>query len=184
MRAILFSTILASILAAGAFAQEVGKRRENQQDRIANGVQSGQLTARETTHLETKESNLNKEIGADRKANGGNLTNNEKARINKQQNGLSNQIYRDKHNAAKAQYGDNEVGARRQNQQDRIANGIRSGQLNAKQTANLEKREAGINQTVAADRKANGGNLTNNQKRNINNRQNNVSGQIARDKNR
>jgi hypothetical protein len=36
---------------------------------------------------------------------------------------------------------------------------------------------------VSADRKANGGNLTNNQKRNINRRQNNVSGQIARDKN-
>jgi hypothetical protein len=183
MRAILFSTILVSILTTGSFAQEVSKRRENQQDRIANGVQSGQLTARETANLENKEHNLNKEIGADRKANGGNLTNNEKAQINKQQNGLSNQIYQDKHNAAKAQYGNNEVGTRRQNQQDRIANGIRSGQLNAKQTANLEKKEVGINNTVAADRKGNGGNLTNNQKRNINNRQNNVSGQIAREKN-
>src|SRR5579863_10300892 len=43
---------------------------------------------------------LNQQIGADRKANGGNLTNNEKARIDRRQNGLSNQIYQDKHNAA------------------------------------------------------------------------------------
>src|SRR5579859_537113 len=136
MRAILFSTILASILTAGSFAQEVNQRRENQQDRIANGVQSGQLTARETTNLENKEAKLNQQIGADRKANGGNLTNNEKARIDRRQNGLSNQIYQDKHNAAKAQYGDNKVGARRENQQDRIAGGIRSGQLTPKQTAN------------------------------------------------
>ena len=34
---------------------EVAKRKENQQDRIANGVQSGQLTAGETAKLETKE---------------------------------------------------------------------------------------------------------------------------------
>jgi hypothetical protein len=36
-------------------------RKENQQDRIAQGVQSGQLTAGETKNLETKEAGLNKE---------------------------------------------------------------------------------------------------------------------------
>ena len=183
MRTIFFSTLAASILVTGSFAQEVKQRRENQQDRIANGVQSGQLTAGETANLEKREANLNKEIRTDRKQNGGNLTNNEKAQINRQQNGISNKIYQDKHNANTAQYGANKVGARRENQQDRIANGIRSGQLNAKQTANLEKKESGINKEVAADRKANGGNLTNNQKARINRQQNNVSGQIYRDKN-
>jgi hypothetical protein len=129
----LFSTTLVSIVVTGCFAQSiVNQRRENQQDRIANGVQSGQLTAGETANLENQEANLNKEIRTDRRQNGGNLTNNEKTQINRQQNGLSNQIYQDKHNATAAQYGDNKVGARRENQQDRIANGIRSGQLNAK----------------------------------------------------
>jgi hypothetical protein len=73
-------------------------RKENQQDRIAQGVKSGSLTAGETANLEHKESNLNKEIRAERKANGGNLTNNEKAQVNRQQNRLSRNIYRDKHN--------------------------------------------------------------------------------------
>jgi hypothetical protein len=40
------------------------------------------------------------EIRRDRIQNGGNLTNNEKAHVNRQQNRLSRNIYRDKHNAA------------------------------------------------------------------------------------
>jgi len=184
MRTILLAALLAAAVTTTGFAQnEVNQRRKNQQNRIANGVQSGQLTAGETANLEKKESNLNKEIHADRKANGGNLTNNEKKQINQQQNKLSNQIYNDKHNANTATYGNNEVGARRQMQQDRIANGIRSGKLNAGETANLEKKESNLNKTIASDRAANGGNLTNNQKKAINARQNSISNQIYKDKN-
>ena len=85
-----------------AFADEkIAARKENQQDRIAQGVKSGSLTAGETSHLEKRETNLNKEIRMDRKANGGNLTNKEKAHVNRQQNHLSKNIYNDKHNARK-----------------------------------------------------------------------------------
>lgn len=61
-----FAAALAA-LAAPAFSQgttpapEVEQRKENQQDRIANGVRSGQLTAGETANLEKKESAVNKE---------------------------------------------------------------------------------------------------------------------------
>ena len=48
----------------------VGQRKENQQDRIAQGVKSGQLTAGETANLETKEAAINGETRADRAANG------------------------------------------------------------------------------------------------------------------
>lgn len=84
-----------------ASAQEgrIKQRKENQQQRIANGVGNGSLTPKETAHLENKEGNLNKEIRADRKANGGNLTNKEKHQINRQQNRLSRDIYRQKHDA-------------------------------------------------------------------------------------
>ena len=81
-------------------AQEIHQRKENQQDRIANGVKSGALTPHETANLEHKESALNRETRRDRRQNGGNLTNREKAQINHQQNRLSRNIYRDKHNAA------------------------------------------------------------------------------------
>src|SRR5579884_1402612 len=103
----------------------VNQRRENQQDRIANGVQSGQLTAGETKNLESREANLNREIKDDRKADDGHLTAAEKQQINHQQNNLSRSLYDDKHNANTAHFGNGEVGQRRENQQDRIAQGIR-----------------------------------------------------------
>ena len=81
----------------------VNERRENQQDRIAQGVRSGQLTAAETSRLESRESRLNHEIRADRYAHNGHLTAPERRHINRQQNRLSKSIYRDKHKAARQQ---------------------------------------------------------------------------------
>jgi hypothetical protein len=157
---------------------EVGQRKENQQDRIANGVQSGQLTAGETANLEKKEAAINKETAADRAANGGKLTTAEKAQVNRQQNHLSNQIYQDKHNANTAHYGNHEVGQRRENQQDRIAQGIKSGQLTAGETAKLENQQKNINKQVAADRAGNGGKLTAGEKAQVNREQNKASKNI------
>jgi hypothetical protein len=156
----------------------VPQRKENQQDRIANGVQSGQLTAGETSKLETKEAAINGETKADRAANGGKLTTAEKAKINKQQNGVSKQIYADKHNANTAHYGNNKVGQRRENQQDRIAQGVKSGQMTAGEAAKAESQQKGINQQVAADRKANGGTLTASEKQQVNKEQNGASKNI------
>ena len=156
----------------------IAERKENQQDRIANGVKSGQLTAGETANLESKEAAMNGETKADRRANGGKLTAAEKQQINKQQNQLSKQIYNDKHNANTAHYGNNKVGQRRENQQDRIAQGIKNGQLTAGETAKLENQQKGINQQVKADRAANGGKLTTGEKKQINKEQNVASKNI------
>ncbi|MGB2628499.1 MAG: hypothetical protein WAK20_17070 [Candidatus Acidiferrum sp.] len=156
----------------------VAQRKENQQDRIANGIKSGQLTAGETSNLETKEAAINGETRADRAANGGKLTQTEKQQINTQQNQVSKQIYNDKHNANTAHYGDNAVGQRRENQQDRIAQGVKSGQLTAGETAKLENQQKGINQQVKADRTANGGKLTPGEKQQVNKEQNNASKNI------
>jgi len=75
----------------------IQQRKENQQQRIGNGVKNGSLKPKQTANLENKESKLNQEIRTDRKQNGGNLTNKEKAQVNRQQNQLSKQIYKDKH---------------------------------------------------------------------------------------
>ncbi|HEX8837835.1 MAG TPA: hypothetical protein VF748_12915 [Candidatus Acidoferrum sp.] len=160
----------------------VAERKENQQDRIANGVKSGQLTAGETKNLENKEAAINKETAADRAANGGKLTAAEKKQVNRQQNQMSKQIYADKHNANTARYGDNKVGQRRENQQDRIAQGIKSGQMTPGETAKAEKQQQGINKQVAADRKANGGKLNASEKKHINKEQNAASRNIYRKK--
>lgn len=77
---------------------EVGQRMENQQDRIANGIKDGQLSPGEAAHLEKNEAKINREVRNDRAANGGKLTPQEKAKVNRQLNKQSGQIYRDKHN--------------------------------------------------------------------------------------
>ena len=201
MKSNFFMLAVAALIASGpAFAQQsqptqptaqtqpnqpaptVDQRRENQQDRIANGIDSGQLTAGETKNLESREANLNREVRDDRAADNGHLTQQDRQQINHQQNNLSHSIYQDKHNANVAHYGNNEVGQRRENQQDRIANGLRNGSMNAGQAARVENREQGINQQVRADRQANGGKLTGQQKAQINRAQNGASRQIYRDK--
>ncbi len=193
MKRTLFALTLAALAFSGpAFAQTtttpapqnntVNDRRENQQDRIANGVQSGQLTAGETKNLEGREANLNREIKDDRSADNGKLTTQERKQVNNQQNNLSKSIYTDKHNANVAHYGNNEIGQRRENQQDRIAQGIRSGQMTAGETARTENREQGINQQDRADRAANGGKLTGQDKAQLNQQLNGSSRQIYRQK--
>ena len=102
--------------------------------------------------------------------------------MNRQQNNLSGSIYNDKHNTATEHYGNNEVGARRDLQQQRIANGVASGQLSPSETARAENHEQNINRHIVADRSANGGKLTPQEKKNINQRQNNASRQIYNEK--
>jgi hypothetical protein len=173
-----FTVLLAAGTAVCAQKSEVGKRAENQQQRIAQGVKSGSLTARGTANLENKESAINHEVKADRNADGGKLTAQERKTVNQQQNRLSKQIYTDKHNAARQNYGHSEVGQRQTNQQQRIGNGIASGKLNAGQAARLENNEAGLNGEVRADRNANGGKLTAGEKQQVNQQQNQLSNQI------
>jgi hypothetical protein len=163
--------------------QTINQRKENQQDRIAHGVQSGQLTAGEAANLENKESKLNQEEHNMRSQDNGHLTANDKAVLTHQQNQLSNQIYRDKHNAAtQTTNPTSQVGRRAENQQDRIAQGIKSGQLSAGEAAHLESNQARINNEVRNDRAANGGKLTAQEKAQVNRQQNRQSRQIYRAK--
>jgi hypothetical protein len=158
--------------------QTIQQRKENQQDRIAQGVQSGQLTAGETKNLETKEAGLNKEERTMRSEDDGHLTAADRSKLNNQQNHLSNRIYDDKHNGAVQHDGPGEIGQRKENQQDRIAQGVKSGQLTAGETAKLEKQQQGINREERGMREANGGKLTQADKRAVNQQQNQASKNI------
>lgn len=87
------------VLPPSAEAGRIKKRAENQQDRIAQGINSGALTPGEASRLEHREARLNHEVRDMREDHGGTLTNREKLRVNRQQNRLSRQIYRQKHDA-------------------------------------------------------------------------------------
>jgi hypothetical protein len=101
MKRFAFVSLMAAGLITGLGAQEVQQRKENQQDRIAQGVKSGELTAGETAKLERKEARVNRETRRDRAKNGGALTPNERRKVNRQQDRLSRQIYRNKHDGQK-----------------------------------------------------------------------------------
>jgi hypothetical protein len=167
--------------------ESIQDRKENQQDRIANGVKSGELTAGETANLEKKEATVNQEERDMRKLDNGKLTTADKKTLTQQQNQMSKQIYQDKHNAAVQNTNPkSEVGKRVENQQDRIGQGIKSGQLTAGEAAHLENNEAKINKEVRSDRAANGGKLTAQERAKVNRQQNRQqnrqSRQIYRDK--
>jgi hypothetical protein len=85
------------VLAASAEAGTIKKRAGNQQDRVAQGVKSGQLTAGETARIENKEAHLNQEVHDMRVVDGGKLSAADKAAVNQQQNKLSRNIYKQKH---------------------------------------------------------------------------------------
>jgi hypothetical protein len=78
---------------------DINQRKENQQDRIGQGVKSGQLTAGETSRLEHQEAGINREERGMRAEDNGHLTKSDRKTLHQQQNQESRRIYRDKHNS-------------------------------------------------------------------------------------
>ena len=98
MKLSLVATALLALSTTLAMAQNINQRKDNQQGRIGQGVRSGQLTARESSHLERREASINREEYRMRRNDDGRLTARDRAALNRRQNRVSNSIYRDKHN--------------------------------------------------------------------------------------
>jgi hypothetical protein len=84
--------------------------------------------------------------------------------------------------AAIAQVAPGTAGQRKAHQQARIGQGVKSGQLTAHETANLEHREASVNHEERNMRAADNGKLTAADRTALNNRQNHISNSIYNDK--
>ena len=76
----------------------INARDANQQQRIANGVRNGNMTAGEAGRAENRQANINQQVHADRQANGGRLNGQERQQVTREQNGASRQINRENHN--------------------------------------------------------------------------------------
>lgn len=99
-----FVMILILIFISGnAYAQtatpRVQRRQVNQQQRIKEGVRSGELTRREAVRMEARQAR----IQHDKKVakSDGVVTPEERAKLNREQNAASRRIYREKHDAQK-----------------------------------------------------------------------------------
>jgi hypothetical protein len=155
-------------------------REANQDQRIANGLRSGQMTSGEAARADRTQSNIDQQVHNDRVANGGKLTGQERQQVNGEQNAASRQIYNEKHNGNTV--APNEVDNREANQQQRTANGLRSGQMTSGEAARTNRNQANLDQQVHNERTANGGALTQQQKRQANRQENKNSRQIYNEK--
>ena len=148
--------IVATPFATAVLAQTTGtevQRDINQENRIEQGLKSGQLSSGEAARLEKGEARIDKmESNA---LKNGNLSPQEAARIQRAQNQESEAINQAKHNAvtgnpnsASSQRMQADV-QRNINQQNRIEQGIQSGQLTNKEASNLERGQARVDRAEA-----------------------------------
>ncbi len=157
MKKVLFTLIAAA--AAPAFAQATGtapgftQRDVNQEQRIEQGLQSGQLNTREAAKLQREQGRIDQMES--RALRDGTVTPAEKARINAAQNKASRDIAREKHDA---QTGDpNSASSRRMqadvqrnvNQEKRIQQGMASGQLTNREAGRLDAGQAHVDRVEA-----------------------------------
>ncbi|HET7773584.1 MAG TPA: hypothetical protein VFK82_07140 [Burkholderiaceae bacterium] len=184
----LLALMITAALSAGAMAQTntatMTQRDANQQQRIENGLKSGQLNTQEAARLEKQEAKVDR-----MQANAlqdGKLSPAERARINAAQNKASADIYREKHdaqtgnpNSASSQRMQQTV-QREAVQEQRIANGVSSGALTNKEVANLERGQARVDRAQA--RAGADGHVSAAEQAGINARQNHQSAKIRHKK--
>ena len=80
-----------------AETQRYKTRMENQQDRIQQGVRSGELSPRQARRLGRQDRHINRETRRMAARNGGDPTERQERRIRRQMNQQSRRIYRAKH---------------------------------------------------------------------------------------
>ena len=97
---ILIGAAIVSASVVGAYAQDktpvVDQREQNQEKRVEQGIKSGELTKGEAAHLEAQQGKI-KVDEAKAKADG-KVTAKERAKLKREQNRASRNIYRKKHN--------------------------------------------------------------------------------------
>ena len=160
MKRTLGTTLIGSLLfagaalAAGPAVQEATQRDVNQQQRIEQGLQSGQLNTKEAGQLEHQQSRIDQTEARDIKRDG-KLTGADQAQLNRMQNNASANIYKDKHNdvtgnpnSKSSQRMQADV-QRNVNQQQRIVQGEKSGSLTNREAGSLEHGQAKVDNKEA-----------------------------------
>lgn len=142
-----------SVLSSAAWAQTTAEqdqqRNVNQQQRIEQGLQSGQLSTKEAGSLEHQQQHIDNMESRDLK--NGSISPSEQSRLNAAQNRESGAVYADKHNgvtgnpnSASSQRMQTDV-QRNVNQQSRIQKGMDNGSLTNREAGRLEKGQAHVN---------------------------------------
>ena len=180
---VFIGVVATGLLGSTAFAQEVQQDQQrdvNQQERIEQGLQSGQLSTREAGQLERGQQQIDHMEAHDLK--NGSMSAGEQARLNAAENRESAAIYADKHNgvtgnpnSASSERMQADV-QRNVNQQQRINNGIGNGSLTNREVGSLERGQAHVDRREA--NAAANGRVGRAEQRRIQNAENRQSGRI------
>lgn len=156
LRIKLLTAMVAVAWGGTALAQNaagVVQRDANQQERIEQGLKSGQLNTKEAARLEREQSRIDKLQS--KALEDGKLSEAEKQRIERAQNKASKNINQQKHDAqtgnpdsASSQRLQADV-QRNANQQERIEQGLKSGSLTKEEAAKLERGQAAVSRKQA-----------------------------------
>jgi len=93
--------VVVALTAPAALSQRVENRKDRQEARVEAGKKTGELNKKEAARIKARQRGLNKQIREDRK-DGGGLTAVERAKIEKRQDNISGDLYKQKHDAQKA----------------------------------------------------------------------------------
>ena len=148
---------VASLMSATAFAETAAEQDQqrdvNQQQRIEQGLKSGELSTKEAGRLEREQQHVDRLQAHDLKD--GHMSAGEQLRLDKAQNATSADIYKQKHDAqtgnagsASSQRMQADV-QRNVNQQQRIQNGMQSGSLTNHEASRLEAGQAHVDRKEA-----------------------------------
>ncbi|MET0535962.1 MAG: hypothetical protein ABW171_17230 [Steroidobacter sp.] len=137
---------------AGTRDRGVNQRQQNQHQRIKQGVQSGELTRRETGALAREQRDV-RQLERAYKSDG-ELTRAERVDLHQEQNQASRHIYNQKHDAQDRPVADVPpavrdpgVNQRQGTQTARIVNGVKSGELTQEEAQGLRDGRREIRQT-------------------------------------
>jgi hypothetical protein len=185
--AIYLGVIATGVLSTSVFAQTVQQDQQrdvNQQERIEQGLQSGQLSTHEAGQLERQQQHVDNMESRDLK--NGSISPAEQSRLDAAQNRASADIAADKHNgvtgnpnSASSQRMQADV-QRNVNQQQRIQNGVNSGALTNRETGSLERGQAHVDGKEA--NAAANGHVGAGEQRSIQRSENRQSGRVYRKK--
>lgn len=187
MKTIKLLPAMLALLGSTAFAQTAVtemQRDVNQQQRIEQGLQSGQLNTREAARLERGQAKVNRVQAQSLKD--GQLSAAEKQRLQRMQNKASSDIKAEKHDA---HIGNPDSASSRRmqadvqrniNQEKRIDAGIKDGSLTAKEAARMERGQAHDNRMQS--RAGRDGHVGAGEQNRIQHKQNKQSGRIRHER--
>lgn len=162
--AVLATSLVGNLSAADAkqYKYGVNNRQQRQANRIVHGVGNGSLNGRETYRLTKQQAALNR-TEARYRASGNGLSPMERARLEQRQNQLSQNIYQQKHDGQDRIPGNGpfpggpgpgvgnqyrpgnqlyDINQTQRNHDQRIYNGINSGELTQNEAARLNNQQA------------------------------------------